>query len=385
MEERVFDYWVATLQDGYIGNIISIVNRAGGARSLLEMPDEQIKSGLGLSTGLAEHIIAGKRSIETLEEEYHQMGAAGISYVNHADKDFPEKLRNIASPPYGIFVKGCLPDPFKPSVAIIGARECSEYGRLMGEFFGDRLAKEGIQIISGMAWGIDGIAQTAALDAGGRSFGVLGCGVDIVYPSRNRVLYNRLCENGNGLISEYCPKTPAEARRFPPRNRIISALCDVLIVVEARAKSGTMITVDTASDQGKCVMIVPGRLTDNLSVGCLNLMYQGALPATSIESVLEQLDIKRQRKMKVSELSEGTVLLDNCCQKEPSPLTPVSLSQEQQKVASVLTLDPQTIEKIAGKAKMSENATMVALTELEIKELAKEVFHGYFVKRIRIS
>jgi len=113
-----------------------------------------------------------------------------------------------------------------------------------------------------MAWGIDGIAQSAALCAGGKSFAILGCGVDITYPAKNRSLYDKLCENGNGVISEYAPGTRAEPRRFPPRNRIISGLCDVLLVVEARAKSGTLITVDMAIDQGRTVMVVPGRLTD---------------------------------------------------------------------------------------------------------------------------
>ncbi len=366
MTERIFDYWVATIQDGYIGNIIELTQGAGGAGALYEMTPKEMMQKIGIREGLAAYIEERKTSPELLEDEYQRLGATGICYVNHTDDDFPEKLKNIASPPYGIFVKGSLPGPHKASVAIIGARECSEYGRLMAQYFGDRLAREGVQIISGMAWGIDGIAQTAALDAGGCSFGVLGCGVDIVYPGKNRPLYNRLCGEGNGLISEYGPGTGAHARLFPPRNRIISALCDVLLVVEARAKSGTLITVDMANDQGKCVMVVPGRLTDNLSVGCLNLMYQGALPATSVEAVLEQLNIKRQRKL--------------------SDVSPVfsdksgDIPEEQRRVYDVLTIEPRSVHAISVAAGMDATTVMIILTKLETDGFAKEVGRGFFVK-----
>ena len=369
-KERIYDYWVATLQDGYIGNIIQLTQKAGGARALYEMGRKEMMQRLGIREKLAAYIEDNRISTEGLERAYAAMGAAGISYVNHTDREFPEKLKNIPSCPYGLFVKGELPDPSAPAVAVIGARECSEYGRLMAEYFGNRLAKEGVPIISGMAWGIDGWAQKAALDAGGRSYGILGCGPDIVYPSANRSLYMRLCENGNGIISEYAPATPARPQGFPPRNRIISALCDVLIVVEARRKSGTLITVDMAIDQGKTVMVVPGRLTDDLSAGCINLLYQGALPATGIDAVLEQLNIKRQ--MSISDIQ------DDCEKKKTKDALPAEFAR----VEKILTLDPQSIGQIAYKAKLSENETMIILTKLELQGISKEVFPGFFVKII---
>ena len=368
MEDRIYEYWVATLQDGYIGDIIGIAERAGGARALYEMNAKHMSSKLGITERLAEYIDARKADMRLLEEDYGKLGEKGISYVNHTDSNFPKKLSSIPSPPYGIFVKGQLPNELTPSVAIVGARECSEYGRLMAEFFGSRLAREGVQIISGMAWGIDGIAQMSALAAGGRSFAILGCGVDITYPAKNAVLYRKLCENGNGVISEYAPQTAANARLFPPRNRLISGLCDVLIVVEARTKSGTLITVDMANDQGKTVMIVPGRLTDSLSAGCLNLLYQGALPATSIESVLEQLGINRQ--LEFSDIIP--------CDKEDTGNKRVA--GDLGRVADILTLDPQSAEMIADKTGMPLPTVMVILTKLEIEGIAKEVWPGNFVR-----
>ena len=368
MEDRIYEYWAATLQDGYIGDLIGIAGRAGGARALYEMSEKHMQDELGITKRLAGYIDARKTDVRLLEEDYHKLGIKGISYVNHKDIDFPKKLSSIPSPPYGIFVKGALPDELTPSVAIVGARECSEYGRLMAEFFGSRLAREGIQIISGMAWGIDGIAQMSALSAGGRSYAVMGCGVDITYPAKNSVLYRKLCENGNGVISEYAPGTAAEARRFPPRNRLISGLCDVLIVVEARAKSGTLITVDMATDQGKTVMIVPGRLTDNLSAGCLNLLYQGALPATGIDSVLEQLGINRQSGL--SGICIGHA-------KEPAD---IRLSGDYLKVVDALSLDAQSAEKISDDLGIPVTTVMVILTKLEIEGIAREVWPGNFVR-----
>ena len=158
----------------------------------------------------------------------------------------------------------------------------------MSREFGKGLALAGVQVISGMARGVDGISQKAAIEAGGSSFGILGCGVDICYPEENRDVYNRICVNG-GLISEYHPGTEPKPNLFPMRNRIISALADIVLVVEARQKSGTQITVDQALEQGKEVLAVPGRVTDRLSDGCNFLISQGAGVALSVGDVLDRL------------------------------------------------------------------------------------------------
>ncbi len=375
MEDRIYDYWAASLQDGYIGNLIGIVESAGGSRALYETRDSHLESIPGISEKLAAYIIENRPDLRLLEKEYFMMNSKGVCYVNHTDPDYPERLKSIPSPPYGLFVKGSLPDPYRPAAAIVGARQCSEYGRLMAEYLGTSLAKEGINIISGMAWGIDGISQFAALSAGGRSYAVLGCGVDIPYPSKNRVLYNKLCEDDSGIISEYAPGTSPVARLFPPRNRIISGLCDVLIVVEARQKSGTLITVDMAIDQGKCVMVVPGRLTDNLSAGCLNLISQGALPVTGIGSVLEQLNMKiPEKRGKTRNKPIGSITV-----------TEKDIPEELQCVANILSLEPQSAETIANNAKLPLNAAMIMLTKLDLEGCAREVWPGYFVKNVTIT
>ena len=252
------------------------------------------------------------------ENEKNKLLSKGIRFVSRIDEDFPDKLKNIPNAPFAIYVKGKLPDPNVPSVAVVGARMCSDYGRFMARQFGRDLAIAGIQVISGMARGVDGIAQNAAVAAGGASFGVLGCGVDICYPPENKEIYDALTASG-GLISEYPPGMEPIAKFFPLRNRIISALADVLVVVEARRKSGTTITVDTALEQGREVFAVPGRASDRLSDGCNYLISQGAGVAISAADVIDRIWTVRGRY------------------EAPANVT----SQEEEKELALCNLDPE--------------------------------------------
>jgi DNA processing protein len=252
---------------------------------LFEIDSKELK---GILTAKQIKNFEESRRIWNFEAEKEKLKAADIRFIPRIDNNFPEKLKTISDPPFAIYVKGKLPDPAKPSVAIIGARMCSEYGRYMARQFGRGLAMAGVQVISGLAMGVDGVSQKAALLSGGKSFGILGSGVDICYPEENREIYNMLIDNG-GLISELPPGTMPKACFFPMRNRIISGLADVVLVIEAREKSGTQITVDTALEQGRDVLAVPGRVTDRLSDGCNLLISQGAGVALDVQDVLERL------------------------------------------------------------------------------------------------
>ncbi|SFU31240.1 DNA-processing protein DprA [Butyrivibrio sp. INlla21] len=234
------------------------------------------------------------RNVWDFEKERRKLENKGIRFISRIDDEYPEKLKNIADPPFALYVKGRLPNPDKPAVAIIGARMCSEYGRYMARQIGRGLAFAGVQVISGMARGVDGISQKAALQAGGASYAIVGSGVDVCYPDDNRDVYEELCLSG-GVISEYPPGTEPKANFFPMRNRIISALSDVVVVVEARRKSGTQITVDTALEQGKEVLACPGRLTDRLSDGCNYLISQGAGVVIDVNDVIDRLWHVRSR------------------------------------------------------------------------------------------
>ena len=227
------------------------------------------------------------------EKLWEQLQSQDIRFASYWSGDYPHALRRISDAPKALYAKGNFPGREEKRVAIIGARACSEYGRRMAQTLGEELADNGVVVVSGMARGIDGISQRYALEAGGTSYGVLGCGVDICYPKENRSLYEKLIDQG-GVLSEYVPGTAAKANLFPPRNRIISALSDAVVVVEARRKSGTIITVDMALEQGKEVLVVPGRVGDGLSEGCNDLLRQGAAPVLETGDILRVLGMEEK-------------------------------------------------------------------------------------------
>lgn len=207
----------------------------------------------------------------------------GILITCPDDKDYPSGLRNIFTPPLCIYCIGHLPK--KGAIAVVGSRNCSEYGKRTAVYFGKGLAKVGTEVISGMARGIDGIVQRAVLDEGGVTYAVLGSGVDVIYPKQNEDLYNRITEKG-GVISEQPPGTPPVAVNFPRRNRLISAFSSGILLIEAGFRSGSLITVNYGLEQGKEIMAVPGRIDDRLSEGCLDMIKSGAVPVTCVDDVI---------------------------------------------------------------------------------------------------
>lgn len=282
--------------------------------------------------------------------------------VSSYEKEFPEKLREIYRTPERLFVRGKLPDPRLPAVAIVGARMCSPYGKSQAYRFAAELARQGVQIISGLARGIDSMAHEGALSvAGGRTFGVLGCGVDVVYPKGNSGLYRRVRENG-GLISEFPAGTPPRPANFPQRNRLISAFADIVLVIEAREKSGSLITVDHALEQGRSVYALPGRVDDALSQGCNRLVAQGAGIAVSPEMLLEELKIEKNRCA-----ASGTG-------------EKLGLASDLELVYSCLDFEPKSVQAIQEICAMPALQLLQVLLELELKGLAKEIMKSYYVK-----
>ncbi|MBQ6538189.1 MAG: DNA-processing protein DprA [Eubacterium sp.] len=240
------------------------------------------------------------------------------------DERFPEKLKYIPDPPKRIYVKGSLPDEDKPAVAIVGARNCTPYGRDMARVFSFRLARSGVSIISGMALGIDGWSHQGALEAGGRTYAVLGSGVDICAPVTHQKLYNSILNRG-GIISEQKPGTGPFPANFPKRNRIISGLSDAILVVEAGMKSGSLITADFALAQGKDVFVIPGRIGDELSAGCNRLINQGAIPVMTPEDILERLGLE-SKPSQIQALSDEEYSVYEKITSEPISLSALAAS-----------------------------------------------------------
>ena len=206
-----------------------------------------------------------------------------------------------------MFWKGKIPEEERKTVAIVGARECTRFGKETAENLAGEIARAGGAVVSGAAYGVDGAAQLAALLAGGESTAVLGCGTDIRYPAGNGRLFE-LLESQGTLVSEYPPGTPPRRYHFPARNRIISGLSDVTVVVEARKRSGSLITAGFAADQGKDVYAVPGRPGESLSEGCNELISQGANLFLSSESFLRAFfpEKTRQKKWRKEDLNRYT-------------------------------------------------------------------------------
>jgi DNA processing protein len=211
-----------------------------------------------------------------------------IRWLGRSEHGFPAALRSIFDPPPGLFVRGDAPTAFldRPAVAIVGARACSAYGSHVARAFGRELAAAGLVIVSGLARGVDSEAHRGALEAGGATVAVLGCGVDRDYPAAHAELARRICVDGL-VVSEYPPGVEPAPWRFPARNRIVAGLAHATIVVEARERSGALITADLALEEGREVFAVPGEITSALSAGTNALLRLGASVATSAVDVLE--------------------------------------------------------------------------------------------------
>lgn len=288
--EQSYAYWLmcAPIGDSAKSRLLLRFGRPSG---VFEASEKALLDS-NLSIGKKERWIAyiKERQEENVKREYEELQIKGILFYPEYHPHYPAKLLSIPARPFGIFVKGKLPDVRQRSLAIVGARDCSEYGQYVARHFAEKMAQNGVAVISGLARGIDGIAQRAAMEAGGESFGVLGSGADICYPKSNEKLY-RMCMERGGILSTYLPGTPPTPNLFPPRNRIISGLSDGILIIEAREKSGTIITADLALEQGKDVFVIPGRVTDRLSDGCNSLIRQGASLIQSPEQLLEELHI----------------------------------------------------------------------------------------------
>lgn len=330
---QAYAYWLDNIPG--IGRVKAgeLLRLAGDPEALFHMPESAVEP--LLSATQKAHFLNRKQHWE-VEAEYTKLKKLGIRFYASSHPCYPSKLREIPDAPFGIYLKGELPEEGVCTVALIGARLCSEYGRYMARKFGYELAKAGIQVISGLASGVDGIAQKGALEAGGKVFGVLGCGVDICYPEENTAVYNRILGQG-GILSEYTPGTPPRANLFPPRNRIISALSDAVLVIEAKQRSGTLITVDMALEQGKDVYALPGRVTDSLSAGCNRLIREGAGIVLSPDMLLEELSV-------LQAVQTGDRRRETADDR--------SSSGEEQAILRCLDYYPQSIEAIYGK--MSE-------------------------------
>ncbi|MCL2616720.1 MAG: DNA-processing protein DprA [Defluviitaleaceae bacterium] len=289
MDDNNYNLWLHSLSGIGGGKVERLLGVMGSAQNIFNATSQDLALVEGLTNENIRNIL-DKQSKDALAVCSAWLENTGARFVSRYDEGYPELLRKIDSPPFGFFVRGTLPDDSLTKVAIIGSRRCTEYGRSVAHMLARELSVAGAVVVSGLARGIDSVAHQGALQARGETIGVLGCGIDICYPAENKQLMDDMAVNAC-IISEYLPGTKPLPAYFPMRNRIISGLCRAVIVVEAGLKSGTLITVGQALDQGREVFAVPGSALSKLSEGTNLLIKEGAAVATCADDILSTLRV----------------------------------------------------------------------------------------------
>jgi len=301
----------------------------------------------------------------SFNKEIEKVFTKGIHFIHKESVYYPEKLHAIPDPPHSIYIKTERNLDFtKPAVAVVGSRKCSKYGYETAYKIGYELAMNGISVVSGMASGIDSAAHRGCVEANGYPIAVLGCGVDICYPKHNINLYVDISRQGM-IISEYAMSTQPKPGLFPERNRIISGLGDIIIVVEAGEKSGTFITVDTSLEQGREVYAVPGRISDVQSKGCNSLISQGAHVFQHIDEIIEYIDkVYRDRRSdyKVNNASEEEIYVNKI-----------------KKIYDFVRIMPKHLDEIAEEVNISFDEVVRIIFEMELKGIIKHCGNNFYV------
>ena len=290
MNEKLYWIWLSRIRK--LGSIKTqkLLEKFKTPENIWKAQEKELKEVEGIGEEIVKEILNDEYR-KNLEKYEKYMKTNKIDLINIYDKEYPEKLKEIYDKPITLYIKGNKEILDEFSLAIIGCRENSEYGKKVGSKLSYDIAKKGIVTTSGLARGIDSIAHKSTLMAKGKTIAVIGSGIDNIYPPENKKLVDEIVENGGAVVSEYVIGTKAEKMNFPARNRIISALSDVVIVIEAKKKSGTMITVDFALDNGKEVFAVPGNITSINSEGTNELIKQGAKLITNAEEILEEFSL----------------------------------------------------------------------------------------------
>lgn len=313
------------------------------------------------------------------ETELERVKQLGGDILLLDDGSYPAFLREIADPPIVLYVKGDWQECFDlPGVAVIGSRRCSTYGENASEMLSRDLAERGICIISGLARGIDAAAHKGALSAGGRTIGVIGTGIDIVYPRENTRLTNDILENGGCIVSQFPLGTPPLPENFPFRNRMISGLSLGVLVVEASERSGSLITARLAAEQGREVMAVPGNITSGNSFGTNYLIKSGAKLVQHWQDVVAEMPSDIAARI----LPPPTDGKDGPAAAQPQ-LAPAGLTENELKVWNSLTADVEThIDQLIAKTELSFGDLNSALISLDIKDLIRVLPGKNYARRI---
>lgn len=329
----------------------ALLNFFGSMEIAWQAPREALLNA-GLSPRIVENLQQVRSQID-LEHIWQKIQANGIIVLTWEDEAYPSRLREIDQPPPVLYLRGSLKAEDDWSVAVVGTRRVTAYGRQVTEDVGNVLAQSGVTVISGLARGVDSIAHQAALRAGGRTIAVLGCGVDLIYPPEHRKLAEEIMAHG-ALLSDYPPGTQPDSANFPPRNRIISGLALATVVIEAGETSGALITATFAAEQGREVFAVPGSILAAQSRGTNRLIRDGATPMLNPRDILEILNLKRLPEQRAAR------------QVLPADAVEARLMQ-------TLGTEPMHVDEISAQTGLPIEKVTASLVVLELKGLVRQV------------
>ena len=365
MQER--DYWLGFSVFSGIGpfKFKKILEDFGTAKKAWDSSDIKITKVLGENLGAKFIDFRNKFSIENYLKSLKK---ENVWFLTLKDKDYPKPLLQISKPPFILYGKGDPKILSSTSFAVVGARRTTHYGREVTAIFTQELVRSGFTIVSGLAMGVDAISHKNALDSGGKTVAVLGCGVDCCNPSENLSLYNRILEEGSAIVSELPLSHPPTKGSFPARNRIIAGLSLGVLVTEGGEDSGSLITADYAFKSRRKVFAVPGPITSSLSKGPYNLISKGATLVTSANDIFKELKFEIQNsKSEMNSKSQKT--------KHKTE------NKEEQKILEILKNEVLHFDEIVRKSHFDSSKVGSLLSIMEIKGLIKNTGSLYSIKR----
>lgn len=356
-----------------IGSITAmrLLEAFGSPEAVFEAPREALLSVPKIGAKTADAILAARLKGDC-EKIFERMSEIGAKYIHYKDPRYPRSLSPLSDKPIGFYCIGDC-DFNAPCISIVGSRTCSLYGQSVARKFGATFARAGFTVVSGMARGIDTYAHLGAIEAGGKTIAVLGCGADVVYPPENAELYEKI-KNSGAVISEFKLGARADRQNFPIRNRIVSGLGLATVVVESDVRGGSMITARLAAEQGRDVFAVPGRIDSRASSGCNLLIREGATLAMSADDIIDELRSTGQVEFAFS-LSENAPAQESG---DSGIKAKIALSQDEEAVVKAMSgPDVSYADEISERSGFPIQKCLALLTMLEIRKVVKKADGGW--------
>lgn len=362
--EKLLALWICNTMGFGVKKMQRILAHFGGYEEAFEAREREYEA-IPYITSKDRKNLFRRKNISFLEEEWENLQKKGVHFTYYGEKEYPSSLKHITDPPYGIFYKGHLPKENAPSIAVVGARNGSYEGRTLAHKFGKELGQYGILVISGMAKGVDIAAQRGAMEEKcGKTYGVLGCGVDICYPRQHINEYTRMQEQG-GILSEFPMGTPPMPYHFPMRNRLICGLAQGVLIIEAKKGSGSLITAELGLEQGKEIFVLPGSIANPLYEGGNALLQNGACLVTKTQDILDGMGMffdenAMDRKKKSKDMLETAEKI----------------------VYAILSLEPIHLWEIADRSGFEIEKVMEILFLLQRKNCVETVGNNYYTIKL---